>query len=236
MVVTLELGLLLKLASPLDTKSVGEDVANVLESHALDLWVAEVDAWEAAEEADGGVEAKGTGRGGVFHLGQESGSDNDVGAPAGHGEHHGAHGANLHGEEFRGQPGGVSHSGAVEADVADHADKDDNGGCTDVGSWNKSQVVADWDPVEGDSGDNEEETHEWHGAEQNAAATNAIDEHQVDPGEEEVCACNDCSDCDGVGESDEGKEGGRVVPDGLSALKFAFQEEETYMSELKPPS
>ena len=51
--------------------------------------------------------------------------------------------------------------------------------------------MVDRDPVECNGCNNEEETHELHGAEQDAAAAaDTVDKHKVSLGEE-VCACND---------------------------------------------
>jgi hypothetical protein len=55
--------------------------------------------------------------------------------------------------------------------------------------------------VEGDGGDNEEKSHELHGAEQNSSATNAVYGDEVDKGEEEVDTCDNGSDGDGVTET-----------------------------------
>ena len=81
LILCLNLGRLLQLAGIFDAKPMLEDLLDILECHALDLRVAEVDG-DPTEEADGGVEAKGARRRGIFHLGEEGGGDNDVGAPA----------------------------------------------------------------------------------------------------------------------------------------------------------
>lgn len=206
----LDLGQLLQLTGLLDAESVLEDLANVLERHALDLRVTEVDG-NPAENADGGVETEGTAGRGVLHLGKEGGCDDDVGAPAGHGEHHGAHGANLHWEKLGRQPSGVAHSGTVEPDVEDHADQDDDSWTADLGTLSKRQIVVHWNPVEGDGGNNKEKTHELHRAEQNAAASNAVNEHEVNPGEEEVGSGNDGTDSDRVRKAYQCEESGRAV-------------------------
>lgn len=198
------LHLLLQLPRILDTESVLEDLPDVLERHALDLRVTEVHR-NPTEEANRGVETEGAGGSGVLHLREEGRGDDDVGAPARAGEHHGAVRADFHGEELGGEPGGVAHAGAVEADVDDHACEDDVGGPADLIGL-EGEVVVDWDPVEGEGGEGEEECHAPHGGEQDATTTEAIDDHQVDPGEEEVRCCDDGADCYRIGETDESEE------------------------------
>lgn len=75
----------------------------------------------------------------------------------------------------------------------------------------ESQIVIDRNPVEGNGGCNQSETHEGHGAEQDATTANAVNEHEIDPGEEEVDCGNDSTNGHGVGESDESENSRRVV-------------------------
>ena len=140
----------------------GENLSNIFESHAFDLRVAEVNAGEAAQNADCGVESECTRRCGVFHLGEECTSHDDVGAPVCHGQHHRSHGSNLHREELRAEPCSVSHSRGIEANVDDHADEDQLGWDADTDTCLEGQVVVHWDPVKGDGGKDQSQTHERH--------------------------------------------------------------------------
>ena len=81
----LQLHILLQSPCILDTKAVLEDLADVLQRHALDFRVTEVDC-DPAEEADGCVEAEGARRGCILHLSEECGGHDDVGTPAGAGD------------------------------------------------------------------------------------------------------------------------------------------------------
>lgn len=55
----LQPSLLLQLSRILDTKSMLEDLTNILKSHALDLRIAKVNC-DPAEEADCGIETEGS--------------------------------------------------------------------------------------------------------------------------------------------------------------------------------
>ena len=54
-----------------------EHLADILKSHALDFWIAEVNH-NLAENANSSVETGSARRRRVFHLRQESGSGDDV--------------------------------------------------------------------------------------------------------------------------------------------------------------
>ena len=71
--------------------------------------------------------------------------------------------------------------------------------------------MVDWDPVEGYGGESEEECHAPHGGKKDSSSAEAIDDHQVNPGEEEVGGCDDGSDGYGIGEADKCEEGRGVV-------------------------
>ena len=66
--------------------------------------------------------------------------------------------------------------------------------------------MVDWDPVECDSCEGKEECHSPHGGEQDASSAKAIDDHQVDPGKEEVCSSDDGTDSNRVGKTDKSEE------------------------------
>lgn len=224
------LHLLLDLSGPLNTESMLEDLSDILKSHALDLRVAEVDA-NPAKTTDCGIEAKGSRGSSVFHLSQESGRNNDVGTPAGHSQHHGTHSTNFHGEELAAEPGGVTNTRRVEADVEDHADKHNICGPADLCVLGEGKIVLDGDPLETDSGNDQEETHELHSAEQDSATSGSVDKHEVDPGEDEVGGSNNGSYSDGVGEADEREDQRRVVHERVETAELRDSHETTSRDE-----
>ena len=79
---SIDLGELFVLFLPLlgvaDTEAVLEDLADVLEGHALNLGEAEDDE-QPADEADSGVETEGAGGGDALHHCQEGRGDDDIG-------------------------------------------------------------------------------------------------------------------------------------------------------------
>ncbi len=77
----LELHLLLQLSRIFDTKAMFEDLADILQSHPLHFWVAEINC-NPAEEADCSVKSESSRWCGVLHLSQEGRCNNDVGTPA----------------------------------------------------------------------------------------------------------------------------------------------------------
>jgi hypothetical protein len=76
-----QLGLLLQLSRILDPEAMFEDLTDVLQRHPLNLRVTEIYS-DPTEEANGGIEAKGSRRSCVFHLSKEGRRNNNVGTPA----------------------------------------------------------------------------------------------------------------------------------------------------------
>jgi hypothetical protein len=116
----------LPLLALLQTKSVLENLANLLQVHSLDIWV-EQDDEQPSDEADSAVESESTAWGNSLHHREESGRDDDVGRPAGNGVEHSSQGADLEGNELGADPGNGRDTGGEHGDVDN--DGNENYGC-----------------------------------------------------------------------------------------------------------
>jgi len=87
--------------------------------------------------------------------------------------------------------------------------------------------VVDGDPVECDSCYDEEECHSPYGAERHTASTESINDHEIDPGEDEVRGGNDGPHRYRTVETDHGKNSRRVVHETVEASKLADSHETT---------
>lgn len=79
--------LLLPPARIANTKAVLEDLPDVFEGHAPDLWEAEDDE-QPSDEADASVESERSRGGDSLHHGEEGRCDDDIGRPACHSVKH----------------------------------------------------------------------------------------------------------------------------------------------------
>lgn len=168
--------LLLPLLGVPDAKAAAEDLADGFERHALAFRVAEHDE-NPTDSADAGVEAKGTRRSHALHHRKESGSNDDIGAPASDGVEHGAESADLMGNKFSADPSDCGNTRREEGDVADDADEDKDGGPASDIAFESKCLSVDRDVVEGDGGDEHADGHAENSHLENSAAAESVDEN-----------------------------------------------------------
>ena len=202
-----------------NTKTVLEDLADVLQRHALDLGEAEDDE-QPADEADSGVEAECAGGSDALHHGQEGGRNDDISRPAGNGVQHGADCANLHGDQLSADPGNSSYSGAVESDEDDDDGDEEHARPANVVALDLEGVEIDRDIGEGNGGDDQADRHTKDGDQEDLAATEPIDDDQVDEREDEVGGRNGNGDSGGVVEADNLEQGSAVVHERVKAAEL----------------
>ena len=130
----------LPLLGVLDAEARAENLSDSLEWHSLAFWVEEEDE-QPAEEADSGVESKGTAWCQSFHHGQECRRGDDVGTPAGNGVlggllviavpyqkagqtyKHRSDGSYFQRNQFSADPCNGRNSSREEGHIADNGDK-----------------------------------------------------------------------------------------------------------------
>ena len=171
--------LLLPILGIANTKAVLEDLADILQRHALDLGEAEDDE-QPAHETDSGVKAECAGGSDALHHGQEGGRDDDVGRPAGDSVQHGADCANFHGDQLGADPGNGGYSRAVESDENNDDDDEEHTGPANVVALDLEGVEVDRDVGEGNGGDDQADRHTEDSDQEDLAAAKSVDDDQVD--------------------------------------------------------
>ena len=124
-----------------------EDLLDFLKCQAGNFRVEEVDH-NPADTADGGIEAKCAARGHPLHHAEEGGGDNDVAAPAGAGEPHGAHSSDLHREEICAHPRGVADRDTIKEDEPDDEAEDSDGWTSDIVACDHQSTSVDGNEAE----------------------------------------------------------------------------------------
>ena len=81
--------------------------------------------------------------------------------------------------------------------------------------------MIDRNPVECDSCETKEQSHAPHCAQQDASSAESINNHQVDPGKEEVRGGNDRSDGNRIGKTDKSEQSRRIVHKTVETSKLA---------------
>ena len=91
--------------------------------------------------------------------------------------------------------------------------------------------MVDWDPVERNSGQSQEQSHSPHCREQDASASESINNHQIDPGKEEIRGSDDRPNCHRIGETDKSEERRRVVHKTVESTELTDSHEATSCDE-----
>lgn len=187
--------------------------------HLLDLFErqpgnlgVEEDDQHPANAADDGIKPERAAGSKRLHEAEKRAADDDVGAPARAGEEHGAHGADLHGEEVGAHPCRVADGDAVGEHKGDNEDQNHDGWGVDAVCIGELEGVGiDWDPDKRYRNGDERDAHAPSRADEDLATSPRVNEEHVGQCAEEIGAGDNQSDGYGIREADEGEEGRAVV-------------------------